>query len=664
MMSLSLMAAIPTTAAADRRLLTVDDFARIREVEDPQLSPDGERIAYTVRTSDLVNDKRTRDIWTTGWRDGHEQQLTFTPDNETDPRWSPDSRWLAFLSSRRDDNENSQLWILSMSGGEAEKITSVPGSVDDYAISPDGQQVVLVVSDPEDDKPMVAGTDTKKPIVIDRFYFKEDITGYLSKSRQHLYLLDLRTRNVQPLTAGGFNEVMPSWSPDGKTLAFVSKRSADPDRDDVFGIYLMAPTHKATPRLLTSYQGEGQDTDWASAPQWSPDGRQIAFVAGGDPKLLYYALHGLAVVDVASGEVRLLTRQLDRNVDQPDWSDDGQSLLGVLEDDGTTQLISVSLRDGAIRTLTRGGHELSEVDGGRKNRLALLRSQPQYPAEVFAFENGSFRQLTGQNAALLTEVRLASVEGSVAKSRDGTAVSGFVVKPLDYTPGKRYPTILRIHGGPVSQYTHSFSFEWQLLAANGYAVVAANPRGSSGRGEGFSKAIFSDWGHLDAEDVLAHVDLAVANGLADPKRLGVGGWSYGGMLTNYVIAQDARFRAATSGASTSNILAGYGTDMYIREYEAELGQPWKNQAAWEKVSFPFLHADRIKTPTLFVCGAEDFNVPLLNSEQMYQALRSQNVPTQLIIYPGQNHGLTKPSYFKDRLQRYLDWYGKFLAQLP
>jgi dipeptidyl aminopeptidase/acylaminoacyl peptidase len=212
----------------------------------------------------------------------------------------------------------------------------------------------------------------------------------------------------------------------------------------------------------------------------------------------------------------------------------------------------------------------------------------------------------------------------------------------------------------VYQFSNEFMFDWQLFAARGYVVVGCNPRGSSGRGEKFATAIYADWGNKDAQDVLAAVDYVVAQGIADPARLGVGGWSYGGMLTNYVMAQDTRFKAAVSGSSISNILAGYGTDQYIREYEIELGAPWRRPDVWMRVSFPFFRADRIVTPTLFLCGQDDFNVPLLNSEQMYQALRSLGIDTQLVIYPGQYHGITTPSYQRDRLERYLAWYDKYL----
>jgi dipeptidyl aminopeptidase/acylaminoacyl peptidase len=244
-------------------------------------------------------------------------------------------------------------------------------------------------------------------------------------------------------------------------------------------------------------------------------------------------------------------------------------------------------------------------------------------------------------------------------------IHGFMLKPPGYREGTRYPTILRIHGGPVWQYFHDFAnLDWQVLAANGYVVLGVNPRGSSGRGEKFASAIFAAWGEKDGDDVLAAVDYAVARGVADPARLGIGGWSYGGILTNQVIARDRRFKAAISGAGQGNALLGYGTDMYTLEYELELGKPWADFDAWKRVSQPFLRADRIVTPTLFVCGQEDWNVPLVNSEQMYQALKSLGRETQLVIYPGESHGIKRPSFVLDRMERYLAWYGEYLGVAP
>jgi dipeptidyl aminopeptidase/acylaminoacyl peptidase len=226
--------------------------------------------------------------------------------------------------------------------------------------------------------------------------------------------------------------------------------------------------------------------------------------------------------------------------------------------------------------------------------------------------------------------------------------------------GRRYPTILRLHGGPVYQYSHEFMPDWQAYAAAGYAVIAPNPRGSSGRGFDFARAIYADWGNKDVQDVLAAVDHAVALGVADPERLGVGGRSYGGILTNYVIASDARFKAAVSGAGASNFIALYGHDMYTREYDLELGYPWRTRELWDRVSYPFLKAESIATPTLFYCAEDDFNVPCQGTEQMYQALRTRDVPTQLVIYPGENHALTVPSYLRDRLERLIGWFDRYL----
>jgi dipeptidyl aminopeptidase/acylaminoacyl peptidase len=230
-----------------------------------------------------------------------------------------------------------------------------------------------------------------------------------------------------------------------------------------------------------------------------------------------------------------------------------------------------------------------------------------------------------------------------------------LLRPIGYQEGKRYPTILKVHGGPVYQFSHEFMAEWQFYSAQGFAVILPNPRGSSGRGFEFAKTIYADWGNKDVQDVLAAVDHVVKMGVADSKQLAVGGWSYGSILTNYVLAQDSRFKAAFSGAGSSNALAMYGHDEYVREYEFELGKPWEHADVYLRLSDPFLHANRIKTPTLFLCAQLDYNVPCIGAEQMYQALKSENVPTKLIIYPDQHHSLDVPSYVRHRFTSYVDW---------
>ena len=641
--------------AAPPQPFSLDDVLRVRDVREPQISPDGAWVAYTVSTSDTAEDQNKSAVWMASWDGTRNVRLTTSKPGENTPRWSPDGRWLAFLSSRED--EHTQLWLLDRLGGEGRKVTTLPSDVDNYVWAPDGKRIALVVADADTAKPK-----TPPPIVIDRFQFKQDEEGYLGKQRRHLYLLDVESGKTTPLTSGDYDELLPAWSPDGKSLAFVSKRRPDFDRDSNWDLYVIdaAPGGSATPRQLTTFEGPDNDPDTESRPAWSPDGRSIAYLQGGPLKLIYYAVQKLAVVPASGGAPRILTAELDRNVASPAWSSDGSSITFLLEDDRTVGLARVPATGGAIERLVSGSRVVSAFAAGANGRLAVLASTPLVPAEVFALDGTTLRPLSRQNDAWLSRVKLGAVEPISFKSRDGTAINGFAVKPPDFVSGKRYPTVLRIHGGPVSQYQHEFDFQLQTLAGHGYLVVVANPRGSSGRGERFSTAIFADWGNKDAQDVLAAVDYVVAQGLADPARLGVGGWSYGGILTNYVIAQDHRFKAAVSGASISNVLAGYGTDQYVREYEGELGVPWKAADTWVRLSFPFLHADRINTPTLFLCGDKDFNVPLLNSEQMYQALRSLGVATQLVIYPGQHHGITKPSYRRDRLERYLAWYDKYL----
>lgn len=678
--ALTVLISTPLHAQTDsRRPVTLEDVHAWKSVSDPQLSPEGDWVAYTVSETDVTGDEEVSDLWMTSWDGATTIRLTTTPkESESTPRWSPDGRWLGFLSSRGDSGDAEQLWLLDRRGGEARKVTEIKAGISEYAWSPDGTRLVFVIEDGDSvevtdiladqpgagrEPPDSAKRKTVPPIVIDRFYFKEDYTGYVRRKRKHLYLFTVQDQRLAPLTSGPYDELLPEWSPDGHSLVFSSKRAGqDPDRNSNWDLWVINAVPGAVARQLTTFSGPDGSPDWESPPSWSPDGQSIAYLRGGPDSLIYYAGPRLAVVRAdGSGNPTILTAPLDRHVTRPAWSPDGTAIYFRLEDDRAVYLARIPATGGAVERVIEGRRIAQAFSLSRNGRLAAVVESPDKPAEVYAAEPQGLRALSHQNDSLLSQLRLAPVEEISVKSKDGTSVNGFLLRPATFQSGTRYPTILNIHGGPVGQFENDFNFEWQLLAANGYAVVAMNPRGSSGRGEKYSLAIWADWGNKDAQDVLAGVDYAVKIGVADPDRLGVGGWSYGGILTNYVIAQDRRFKAATSGASISNILAGYGTDMYVREYEAELGPPWRNTATWLRLSFPYLHADRIRTPTLFLCGTKDFNVPLLNSEQMYQALRSLGVPTKLVIYPDSYHGIGKPSYVKHRLDQYLKWFGEYLS---
>jgi dipeptidyl aminopeptidase/acylaminoacyl peptidase/TolA-binding protein len=653
-----------TARADDRRPLKVDDLFALREVGNPQISPDGSSVVFTLRSTDPAKDKSDTDIYRIPMAGGEAVRLTTSPKPETHPRFSPDGRQIAFLSGR--EGKKSQVWLLPATGGEAVKLTDAKGGVSDFAWSPDGTRLALVANDPDpderpDDEPKAEGDakKTPKPIVLRRLQFKRDEEGFLRDLHTHVHVFDVATKTTVQVTSGAFDDSSPVWSPDGQTIAFVSNRTAEPDANRNSDLFLVAPREHATVRALTTAPTS------VRAPSFSPDGKLIAYVESGDPADMWYASHHVAVVPAAGGESRPLTKALDRNPEgAPRWSPDGKSILFLVEDRGNVHLARVPVAGGPVENVVGGDRVLSGFEMGARGEMVVLETQPDLPREMFRVTPTGLQRLTHVNDTVLKGLKLAPVTRHVAKSKDGTDVDFFLVHPPDAPAGQRLPTILRIHGGPVSQYQSEWSFEWQLLAAHGYLVVSANPRGSSGRGVAYSRAIWADWGGKDHEDVMAAVDAAVAMGAADPERLGVGGWSYGGILTDWTIYRSNRFKAAIAGAGIANAFAGYGTDHYQYEYEAELGLPWKNAEGWAKLSKPFLEADKIKTPTLFLCGEVDWNVPLINSEQMYQALRRLGVPTELVVYPGESHGLKVPSYLKDRFERYLAWYDRYLKPAP
>jgi dipeptidyl aminopeptidase/acylaminoacyl peptidase len=653
----ALPAAAQSPQTAAKRPIRVADLYRLRDVRDPQLSPDGAWVAYSVSAIDSAKDKGDSDVWMTSWDGAQTVRLTSTPESEGSPRWSPDGRYLAFLSGRQ-EGKGAQLWLLDRRGGEAQRISQIRGGVSDYVWSPDSKRIALVV---EEETDTVAAKDTgekktPKPIVIDRYTFKRDIVGYLGTKRSHLVLFDVTTKKTEPVTRGLTDDDDPSWSPDGSRIAYVSRRVPEPRALENSDVYVIDARGGAMPRRLTDFAGPD-----GSRPTWSPDGKWIAFLRGDEPRFSAYHQNKLVLVPSDGGAARVLAASLDRPVSGPRFAADGASIYVLVVDDREQHLARVRVSDGGVERLVTG----KRVVGGYSTvgaRTVVLASTPDRAFEVFAADGGTLRKLTSQNDSLFAELELGATEGLESRSRDGTEVHSVLVRPANAQRGARLPLILYIHGGPNSQDAYQFNFDRELFAANGYAVLAVNYRGSNGRGSAYQKAIYGDWGNKEVVDLLGAVDHAVAAGIADPDRLAIGGWSYGGILTDYTIATTTRFKAAVSGAGSALQLSMYGVDQYTPQYDLEIGYPWtkEGQERWMKVSYPFFQADRIKTPTLFVVGERDFNVPSVGSEQMYQALRTLGVPTQLVIYPNQYHGITTPSYRVDRLQRYLAWWDRYV----
>lgn len=661
MRTFSLSLLLATALVAEPQKFSMDHVFKLKTVGDPHCSPDAKWVAYTLTSVDVAGDKRDTDVWMASVDGKQNMRVTTSSESESAPKWSPDGKYLSFLSSRPGKAKGNQVWVLDRRGGEAQQFTEFKGRLSYYEWSPDSSRLAVVIKEDEEDakdkKPEATGPEKPKPIVIDRYAFKRDGQGYISGAkRNRIFIYDIASKKLELVTDGNFDETAPVWSPDGKMLAFTSNRDADGDRVPNNDVWVVEAKANATPRRLTMFTGSD------SQPVWSPDGKTIAYLVGSEHKQGEYNMNRLAVIPVEGGTPRIVTAALDRGVSAHQFTTDGRQLEFLVADDMSVYPARVSVNGGAVERMVGGKLAMSALDRAGACVAALV-STDTMPGELHVLEGGSLKKLTSHNADVLKDVALVTPEEVSFKAKDGNEVHGLLFKPVGYEASKKVPFLLRIHGGPNGQDQHSFRQEEQIFAANGYAILNVNYRGSSGRGQQYTVSISGEWGHKEVLDLHAGVDHVVKLGIADPDRMGVGGWSYGGILTNYLIASDNRFKAGISGAGVAFPLAFYGHDQYIRQYDNEIGPPWeKGLDRWIKISYPFLQANKIKTPTMFLGGDKDFNVPLLGSEQMYQALKNVGTDTQLIIYPGENHGIARPSFQKDRMQRYLDWYAKYLKQ--
>jgi dipeptidyl aminopeptidase/acylaminoacyl peptidase len=665
-------------SATTQRAITIDDLFRIREVSDPQVSLDGQVIAYTVKSSSLREDKTEERIWTVPTAGGEPTPMTSENVSSSHPRWSPDGKYLAFLSERNEGK--AQVWLLNRNGGEGQRLTDTPQDVENFVWSPDSRRVALVLRDPTPEE-LEAAADRKEerpdfsnqagaapakakkhkaqgPWVIDRLQTKADEIGYLDGRRTHLYVIDIASKRLTQLTSGDYDDSQPAWSPDSARLAFTSNRSANPDsnyNNDIWTVDADNTDKGAHLAQVTTNPGED------NSPAWSPDGQWIAYVTQTEPKLFEYATKHLGISPATGGAAKVLTLQLDRVISDPHFSPDSRNVYFIADDDGTQNLCRVPVGGGDASCPSAARQMLYAYSLANNGAIAEQISLMERPDEVYfqATDTEKPTRLTHTNDELMSQLKLAQGEYVHFKSKDGTTVAGYLYKPADYVAGKKYPTLLRPHGGPVWSFYAEFQAQAQLMAANGYVSLLPNPRGSTGYGQKFCQAIFADWGNKDYQDDMAIVDYAVEKGIADPDKLGVGGHSYGAISTDFIIVQTTRFKAAISDAGEALNISNYGHDQYQKDYETELGRPWENEAVWKKLS-PFYRITNITTPTLFMGGDSDWNVPILGGEQMYQALKSLGRITELVVYPGEYHEFRTPSHIKDRYQRQLAWYGHYV----
>ena len=658
---IALLAAMPLAAAEGgaapaRHLVTIDDILAMRSLSALTCAPDGRQAAYVVSSADVKADKRHSAIWLADLAGAPALQLTGGDESANAPAFSPDGKTIAFLSKRGKDKQ-AQIWLLDRRGGEAQKLTDVKGDIAEFRWSPDSRRLLLTISDvapepPKDDE------DRRLPVVVDDVKFKQDGVGFITADvHAHLALFDVAKRTETRLTASDSYDAMAAeWSPDGKSVAYLADHAIDSTAPATQWLTLVEAREGAVPKVVAKLPGAA-----GQALIWSADGAKITHLVGDVPKLNQYTQPHLAETALASGQTKVLVATAALFAQRP--VDLGGGRIGaIFAEDRHEVPAVVDPASGALQRL--GDPRLAVFDqcGGKdaKAARAVIASGDAAMPEVYALEGKGMRALTTHNSKLGAGIAWSPVRDFAATASDGSEVHGMLTLPAGYAQGQRYPTVLFIHGGPTAQDAHEIDTMRQWIAAQGYAVLAVNYRGSSGRGDAYGTAIAADWGNKEVLDLHAATDWAVAQGIADPARLGVGGWSYGGILTDYLIVRDTRFKAGFSGAGVGNIFAFFGVDQYIQQYAQEIGAPWQDTALWMRLSEPLLHADRIKTPTLFMGGMADDNVPLIGGQQLYQALKLTGVPTRLVGYPDEHHGIARPSFLRDRFERIADWYKRYL----
>jgi dipeptidyl aminopeptidase/acylaminoacyl peptidase len=627
------------------------DVYKMEAVSRPKISPEGSWILYSQSKIDVAKDRSVSKLYMMS-SDGKE---TITLTEQTmgvgNYQWSPDGKYISYLTKGKDEDKGSQVFLMDRRGGEGVQLTNIKGEINDYVWFNSGKKMIVVVKD--FNYADTAKSKIRTPYEMNRYKFKQDNEGYLDNRKTHIYLFDLTTKKLDTLTSGNYNEGDVAISADDSMITYVSNVSENPDKNSNTDLFLLKPTKGATPLQLTTYKGAN------TSPVFSPDNSKIAFLQSSSERNFdMYDITQLGIYDLKSKTISIVSKNYDRAFSSIAWSVDGQSILSLIEDDRKQNLVQFNIQTQQPTLLTNEMGVYSSMDRNDKGDMVLLFANLETPNEIYTYQNKSTKRLTHLQDAFVASLKKGYHKGFQSTSSDGTIVSSILHLPD--SGAKNLPLILFIHGGPVAQDDYAFDMTSRIYAAAGYAVATVNYRGSSGRGVAFTNAIYADWGNKEVIDIVGAADYLIKEGIADPNRLGIAGWSYGGILTNYTIATDKRFKAGVSGAGSSLMMSVYGSDQYISQYEDELGKPWENPKKYEALSYPFYKVKEIKAPVLFMASQADFNVPVIGAEQMYQAFKSEGIPTELIIYPNQNHGIRVPSYIVHRHNAHINWFNKYL----
>ncbi len=679
------------------RSITIEDLYAIQFLSRPRISPDGRRVAFVVTTIDEGKHEYRSSIWVAPIGGGEAMRFTSGTANAHSPCWSPDGRWLAFVTDRegelssKDAQEQKkqgkgkgQIWLIPGDGGEAHQLTFMPHGASNPTWSPDSKRMVFSAEVGPLDEETEDGKTLPKVRVIDRLLYRLDGVGFIYERRQHLFLVDASGGEPKQLTDGDWDDKDPTWSPDGMHIAFASSRAEDRWRLPCPEIYILSIENEQGGEGTGELRCLTDGTRSCFSPSWSPDGKTIAFLA--KPKLRSGNHSELFTIDALAPhtELKCLTGEFEggcsdwTNSDMtneqmmpaPIWSMDCQTLYILAAQRGATRVYAVD-REGTGKqppTLTPGNMHVMDFSIDRsRSTAAILIENPTHVAEIFVSSMsalGELRQLTKFNDALFDELELATPEYMPYTGIDGWPMDGWILKPRGFDASKKYPLILEIHGGPNTQYGYGFMHEMQVLVAAGYVVLFTNPRGSLGYGRDFALAVRGEWAVKDSLDIMAGVDAVIEKGYIDEQRLGVIGGSYGGFMTSWLIGHTDRFRAAVTDRSVIDRFSFFGSSDIGWDFTDDDMEvtPWDDPERYMRMS-PITYIKNIHTPVLIIHSESDLRCNIEQSEQLFAALKYMGREALFVRFEGQSHGLSRgghPKLRKERLRHIQEWFEKYL----